>query len=57
MGSLGKRLSALEAYIEVRVEEGLRQELEAALDFLEHRLTREEFVQVVRILAEMDDEE
>ena len=52
-----KRLSALEAYIETRVEEGLRQELEAALELLEERLTREEFVWVARILAKMDSEE
>jgi hypothetical protein len=53
MRNLDKRLSALEAYIETRVEEGLRRELEAALEILEERLTREEFVRVARILAEM----
>jgi hypothetical protein len=53
MRDLDKRLSALEAYIETRVEEGLRRKLEAALEILEERLTREEFVRVARILAEM----
>lgn len=53
MRNLDKRLSTLEAYIETRVEEGLRRELEAALEILEERLTREEFVRVARILAEM----
>jgi hypothetical protein len=53
MRDLDKRLSALEAYIETRVGEGLRRELEAALEILEERLTREEFVRVARILAEM----
>jgi hypothetical protein len=52
-----KRLSALEAYIETRVEEGLLQELEAAFDRLEEHLTREAFVRVARILAERDGEE
>lgn len=52
-----KRLSALEAHIESRVEERLLQELEAVFDRLEKHLTREEFVRVARILAEMDGEE
>ena len=54
MRSQDKRLSALEALVESRVEEGLRRELEAALEILEERLTHEEFERVVRILAEMD---
>jgi DNA-binding LytR/AlgR family response regulator len=53
MRNLDKRLSAVEAYIETRVEEGLRRELEAALEILEERLAREEFARVARILAEM----
>jgi hypothetical protein len=57
MRNLDKRLSALEAYVETRVEEGLRRELEAALEILEERLTREEFERVARILAEMGGEE
>jgi DNA-binding LytR/AlgR family response regulator len=57
MRNLDKRLSALEAYVEIRVEEGLRRELEAALEILEERLTREEFERVARILAEMGGEE
>jgi hypothetical protein len=52
--SQDKRLSALEALVESRVEEGLRRELKAALEILEERLTPEEFERVVRILAEMD---
>jgi hypothetical protein len=57
MRNLDQRLSALEAYVETRVEEGLRRELEAALEILEERLTREEFERVARILAEMGGEE
>ena len=53
MRNLDKRQSALEAYIETRVEEGVRRELEAALEILEERLPREEFVRVAQILAEM----
>jgi hypothetical protein len=53
MRSQDKRLAALEAYVEARVELGLRRELEAALEILEERPTREEFVRVARILAEM----
>jgi hypothetical protein len=57
MRSQDKRLSALEAYyVETRVEQGLQRELKAALEILEERLTREEFVRVVRILAETGDE-
>jgi hypothetical protein len=54
--NLDKRLSTLEAYIESCVDERLRQELEAMLELLEERLTREEFVRVARILAESGDE-
>jgi hypothetical protein len=53
MRNLDKRQYALEAYIETRVEEGVRRELEAALEILEERLPREEFVRVAWILAEM----
>ena len=56
MRNLDQRLSALEAYIESRVEEKLRQELDAALDLLQEQLTREEFVRVARILADVGDE-
>ena len=51
MGSLDKRVGALEEYIESRVEERMRLELEAILDVLEEGLTREEFIKVVRIVA------
>ena len=51
MGSLDKRAGALEEYIESRVEERMRLELEAMLDVLEEGLTREEFIKVVRIVA------
>jgi hypothetical protein len=57
MRSQDRRLSALEAYyVETRVEQGLQRELKAALEILEERLTREEFVRVVRILADAGDE-
>jgi len=48
MRSRDKRLFALEAYVESRVEEGVRRELEAAFELSEERLTHEEFVRVVR---------
>jgi hypothetical protein len=48
MRSRDKRLFALEAYVESRVEEVVRRELEAAFELSEERLTHEEFVRVVR---------
>ena len=42
MGSLQKRTGALEEYIESQIEERMRLEVEAMLDLLEEKLTREE---------------
>jgi hypothetical protein len=57
MGALKGRVEAFEGYIERRVEEELEREVEAVLNVLEERLTREEFVKVVRIMAEAKGEE
>ena len=54
MGSLENRLSRLEGLerlIQTRVEAGVREELEAALDNLERHLPREELRHVLEILA------
>ena len=40
MGSLGKRVGALEEFIEGCVRERMRAEVEAMLDVLEENLTR-----------------
>ncbi len=52
MGSLHKRTGALEEYIESQVEERMRLEVEAIVDVLEEKLTREEFLKVARIIVE-----
>jgi hypothetical protein len=52
MGRLEKRVGAFEEYIESQVEERMRLEMEALLDVLEEKLTREEFLKVLRIVAE-----
>ena len=52
MGSLEKRTGALEEYIESQVAERMRLEIEALLDVLEAKLTREEFLKVARIVME-----
>ena len=54
MGSLGKRVGALEEYIESCVRERMRAEVEAMLDALEEKLTRDEFLKVARIVLERD---
>jgi hypothetical protein len=54
MGSLNGRARALEEYVERQVEERLEAELTTAFGRLEQHLTREEFIQVLQILA--DDE-
>jgi hypothetical protein len=56
MGSLDNRLRPLEEYIESRVEERMRLEVEAMLDVLEEKLTREEFLKVARIITRVDDD-
>jgi hypothetical protein len=57
VGSLKGRVGALEEYIESRVEEAMRLEIEAMLDVLEEKLTREEFIKVARIVAEAGSDE
>ena len=56
MGSLHKRTGALEEYIESQVEERMRLEVEAIVEVLEEKLTREEFLKVARILVEAGDD-
>jgi hypothetical protein len=51
MGSLERRIGAVEEYINARVEERLEEELRLALARLEEKLPREEAVRVMRILA------
>jgi len=52
---MGRRVSALEEYIQGRVEERLEQELEEALSRLERGLSREEFVRVLKILSREEE--
>jgi regulator of replication initiation timing len=52
VGSLHRRTGALEEYIESQVEERMRLEIEAMMDVLEEKLTREEFLRVARIVAD-----
>jgi hypothetical protein len=52
VGSLHKRTGALEEYIESQVQERMHLEVEAMLDVLEAKLTREEFLKVARIIVE-----
>ncbi len=52
MGSLNKRAGALQEYIESQVQERFEAEVEALVDLLEEKLTREEFVKVARIVVE-----
>jgi hypothetical protein len=52
MGSLRRRTGALEEYIESQVALRMRLEVEALLDVLEEKLTREEFLKVARIVME-----
>jgi hypothetical protein len=55
MGSLRRRTGALEEYIESQVRERMCSEVEALLDVLEAKLTREEFLKVARIVMEMGE--
>ena len=55
MASMERRISALEEYINQRVKEQMEREVEALIDLLEERLTREEFVKVARIVVEEGD--
>ena len=56
MGSLRERAGALEQYIESQVEERMLLEIEAMLDVLEAKLTREEFLKVARIVMESGED-
>jgi len=57
VGNLHRRTGALEEYIESRVEERMRLEIEAMLDALEEKLSREEFIKVARIVVEAGSDE
>ena len=52
MTSVGRRIGALEAYINQQVEDRMKLEIEAMLDLLEKHLTRDEFMKVARIVVE-----
>ncbi len=56
MGSLERRTGALEEYIESQVRERMHLEIEAILDVLEAKLTREELLKVARIIMEAGDD-
>jgi hypothetical protein len=56
VGSVDRGLESLERLVEGRVEVRVREELEAALDRLVRRLTREEVIRVARILAGEEEE-
>jgi hypothetical protein len=56
VGSLHRRTGALEEYIESQVQERMRLEVEALLDVLESKLTREEFMKVARIVMETGED-
>jgi hypothetical protein len=56
VGSLNRRVGTLEEYIEGQVQERMRLEIEAMLDVLEAKLTREEFLKFARIVMEAADD-
>lgn len=51
---MARRIGALEAAVERRVEERMGEEIEAVLEVLEGRLPREEFLRVLEIVASLD---
>jgi hypothetical protein len=51
VGGVDRRLEGLELLVEGRVEARIVEELEAAIDRLEHHLTREELRRVLELLA------
>jgi hypothetical protein len=57
VGSVDRRLENLERLVEGRVETRVREELEYAIDPLEHHLTREELIRVLEVLAGGEEEE
>jgi hypothetical protein len=48
---LGRRVDALEEYVNRLVAERMEQEVEALVDLLEKHLTRDEFIKVARIVV------
>jgi hypothetical protein len=56
VGSLNKRAGALQEYIESCVQERFEEEVEALVDLLEEKLTREVFIKVARIVVEAKGE-
>jgi hypothetical protein len=56
VGSLNKRAGALEEYIESQVRVRFEAEVEALVDLLEEKLTREEFLKVAHIVLEARSE-
>jgi hypothetical protein len=56
VGSLKRRTGALEEYIESQVRERMRLEVEAMLDAVEAKLTREEFIRFARIVMESGED-
>jgi hypothetical protein len=55
VGSVDRRLTALEQLVEERVEARVMEELELVVGRLEHHLTREELRRVLEILADEED--
>ncbi len=53
---MNKRAGALQEYIESRVQGCLEAEVEALMDLLDEKLTREEFLKVARIVLEAEGE-
>jgi hypothetical protein len=51
VASVEHRLTALERLVEGQVEARVMEELEVAIDRLEHQLTREELRRVLEVLA------
>ena len=52
MGSLNRRVSALEEFVEAQVRARMAAEIEAMLDVLEAKLTRAEFLKFARIVMD-----
>jgi hypothetical protein len=57
VGNLERRLENLERLVEGRVEARVIEEIEAAVERLEHHLTREELRRVLEVLAGEEEEE
>ena len=52
MGSLNRRVSALEEFVEAQVRARMAAEIEAMLDVLEAKLTRAEFLKFAQIVMD-----